>query len=125
VTWNRFCSRSYLFTYNGHVVLYPSFWAYGQVLEIDFLKGYDLDLLIDFGLVLLAGFIIGVERESKGKPAGITTHSFVIGGAMIFTYISAHVDPNSPSRIAAQLVTGVGFLGAGIILKSEANENLR
>lgn len=94
------------------------------MLEIDFLKGYDLDLLIDFGLVLLAGFIIGTERESKGKPAGITTHSFVIGGAMIFTFISAHVDPNSPSRIAAGLVTGVGFLGAGIILKSEADEKI-
>jgi hypothetical protein len=37
---------------------------------------------------------------------------------MIFTYISVHVDPNSSSRIAAQLVTGVGFLGAGIILKT-------
>jgi hypothetical protein len=63
-------------------VLYPSFRAYRQVLEIDFLKGYDLDLLIDFGLVLLAGFIIGAERESKGKPAGITTHSFVTGKYM-------------------------------------------
>ena len=40
------------------------------MLEIDFLKGYDLDLLIDFLLVLLAGFIIGVERESRGKPVG-------------------------------------------------------
>ena len=43
---------------------------------------------------------------------------------MIFTYISAHVDPHSSSRIAAQLVTGVGFLGAGIILKSEAAERI-
>lgn len=94
------------------------------VLQIDFLRGYDLYLLIDFGLVLLAGFLIGVERESRGKPAGISTHCFVIGGSMIFTYISAHVDPNSSSRIAAQLVTGVGFLGAGIILKSEANERI-
>ncbi|HXX95907.1 MAG TPA: MgtC/SapB family protein [Candidatus Bathyarchaeia archaeon] len=91
---------------------------------MDFLRGFELDLLIDFVLVLLAGFIIGVERESRGKPAGISTHSFVIGGSMIFTYISAHVDPNSSSRIAAQLVTGVGFLGAGIILKSEANEKI-
>jgi putative Mg2+ transporter-C (MgtC) family protein len=94
------------------------------VLQIDFLRGYEPDLLIDFVLVLLAGFIIGGERESRGKPAGISTHSFVIGGSMIFTYISAHVDPNSSSRIAAQLVTGVGFLGAGIILKSEAKEKI-
>jgi putative Mg2+ transporter-C (MgtC) family protein len=94
------------------------------VVQIDFLRGYELDLLIDFVLVLLAGFIIGVERESRGKPAGISTHCFVIGGSMIFTYLSAHVDPNSSSRIAAQLVTGVGFLGAGIILKSEADERI-
>ena len=69
-------------------------------------------------------YLQGTERESRGKPAGVSTHSFVIGGAMLFTYISALVDPNSTSRIAAQLVTGVGFLGAGVILKSEADERI-
>ena len=63
-------------------------------------------------------------RESRGKPAGISTHCFVIAGFMIFTYLSAQVDPSSTSRIAAQLVTGIGFLGAGIILKSEADERV-
>jgi putative Mg2+ transporter-C (MgtC) family protein len=43
---------------------------------------------------------------------------------MIFTYISAQVDPNSTSRIAAQVVSGIGFLGAGIILKSEEQERV-
>ena len=43
---------------------------------------------------------------------------------MIFTYLSAHVNPNSSSRIAPQLVTGVGFLGAGIILKSEVDQRI-
>ena len=43
---------------------------------------------------------------------------------MIFTYLSAKVDPNSTSRIAAQLVTGIGFLGAGIILKSELDKRI-
>ena len=43
---------------------------------------------------------------------------------MIFTYLSAQVDPNSSSRIAAQLVTGIGFLGAGIILKSESDARI-
>ncbi|MFL6359400.1 MAG: MgtC/SapB family protein [Nitrososphaeraceae archaeon] len=85
-----------------------------------FLRGYELDFLIDMGLSLLAGFLIGAERESRGKAAGISTHCFVIAGSMIFTYLSAQVDPNSSSRIAAQLVTGIGFLGAGIILKSES-----
>jgi putative Mg2+ transporter-C (MgtC) family protein len=79
----------------------------------------ELDFALDMGLSLLAGFLIGAERESKGKAAGIGTHCFVIGGSMIFTYISALVDPNSTSRIAAQIVTGIGFLGAGVILKGE------
>ncbi|MBI2666954.1 MgtC/SapB family protein, partial [Candidatus Woesearchaeota archaeon] len=50
---------------------------------------------------------------------GISTHSFVIGGSMLFTILSLAADPSSPARIAAQIVTGVGFLGAGIILKGE------
>jgi putative Mg2+ transporter-C (MgtC) family protein len=86
--------------------------------------GYQLDFLIDLGLSLLAGFLIGVERESRGKPAGISTHCLVIGGTMMFTYVSAQVDPNSTSRIAAQIVTGIGFLGAGMILKSESTERI-
>lgn len=79
----------------------------------------EVDFLINIGLSLLAGSLIGAEREIQGKPSGIGTHCFVIGGAMIFTYISDMVDPNSTSRIAAQIVTGIGFLGAGIILKGE------
>ena len=63
--------------------------------------GFQLDFLIDLGLSLLAGFLIGAERESRGKPSGISTHCLVIGGTMIFTYLSAQVDPNSTSRIAA------------------------
>jgi len=91
----------------------------------DVLGGYgQVDFLIDLGLSLLAGFLIGAERESRGKPAGISTHCLVIGGTMMFTYISAQVDPNSTSRIAAQIVTGIGFLGAGMILKSESTERI-
>jgi putative Mg2+ transporter-C (MgtC) family protein len=86
--------------------------------------GYQLDFLIDLGLSLLAGFLIGAERESRGKPAGISTHCLVIAGTMMFTYISAQADPNSTSRIAAQIVTGIGFLGAGMILKSESTEKI-
>ena len=66
---------------------------------------HELDFLINICLSLLAGLLIGAEREMKGKVSGIGTHSFVIGGSMIFTYISAMVDPYSTSRIAAQIVT--------------------
>ena len=65
--------------------------------------GLQIDFLIDILLSLSASFIIGAERESRGKPAGISTNSLVIGGSMLFTYLSSAVDPNSTSRIAAQI----------------------
>ena len=92
--------------------------------EIDPLQGLTARFLVGMGLSFLAGFLIGLERESKGKPAGIGTHCFVIGGSMIFSYLSAHVDPNSTSRIAAQIITGIGFLGAGFILRSEETKRV-
>jgi putative Mg2+ transporter-C (MgtC) family protein len=70
---------------------------------------------------LVLGIVIGVERELRNKPAGISTHCFVMAGACLFTFISTVADPNSPARIAAQVVSGVRFLGAGMILKSENN----
>jgi putative Mg2+ transporter-C (MgtC) family protein len=83
------------------------------------LTGHELPFLLRLGVSLLCGFVIGVERESRGKPAGISTNSLVIAGAAMFTFVSMAVDPNSPARIAAQVVSGVGFLGAGMILKSD------
>lgn len=81
----------------------------------------EVQLLIDLALCLLAGFVIGAEREARGKDAGISTHTMVITGAMLFTFISSMVDPASRSRIAAQIVSGIGFLGAGLIVKDGAN----
>ena len=72
-------------------------------------------------LALFLGYIMGAERETRGKDAGISTNMFVIIGAMIFTFLSGIVDPASESRIAAQIVSGIGFLGAGLILKDGAN----
>jgi putative Mg2+ transporter-C (MgtC) family protein len=86
--------------------------------------GLQLEFLVDILFALGAGFIIGVERESRGKPAGISTNSLVIGGSMLFTYLSSAVDPNSTSRIAAQVVSGIGFLGAGMILKGEIDKKI-
>lgn len=76
-----------------------------------------------WGLVLsiVLGALIGVEREMRGKDAGISTHILVIAGAALFTMLSGAVDPASESRIAAQIVTGIGFLGAGLILKEGAS----
>lgn len=83
------------------------------------LHGNELDFLIRLAVCLVCGTAIGVERELRNKPAGISTNCFVMAGACLFTFISQSIDPNSPARIAAQVVSGVGFLGAGMILKSE------
>lgn len=76
---------------------------------------------IDLLIAILLGGAIGAEREIRGKDAGMSTHIFVICGAMLFTLMSMTVDPASQSRIAAQIVTGIGFLGAGLILKDGPN----
>ncbi len=83
----------------------------------DLISQNEINLFIDLILCLVAGFMIGAERESRGKAAGISTHILVITGAMLFTFMSSVVDPASKSRIAAQIVSGIGFLGAGLILK--------
>jgi putative Mg2+ transporter-C (MgtC) family protein len=87
----------------------------------------DLANQLDFGIRLLVasalGGLIGAEREIHGHPAGIRTHMLVALGAAVFTVLSVHgfgQGPGStvdPTRIAAQIVTGIGFLGAGAILK--------
>lgn len=87
---------------------------------LDFTDPLVIMFVVDLAIALVIGFVIGAERESRGKDAGISTHTFVIVGAMLFTFLSMVVDPASKSRIAAQIVTGIGFLGAGIILKDGA-----
>ena len=77
-----------------------------------------------FGKVLLAGllgFVVGLERELMGSPAGDRTFSLVAIGSALFTALSfdvfGQVPGESPGRVAANVLTGVGFLGGGMILK--------
>lgn len=93
---------------------------YKRAMEM-LLTGHEQAFAIRLGLCLVFGAMIGVERELRNKPAGISTHCFVMAGACLFTFVSSQIDPNSPARIAAQVVSGVGFLGAGMIIKSEQN----
>jgi putative Mg2+ transporter-C (MgtC) family protein len=82
------------------------------------LSNQELTFIFNLALSVLIGFAIGIERESKGKDAGISTHTLVILGSMLFTFLSLNVvGSDSSTRIAAQVVTGIGFLGAGLILK--------
>jgi putative Mg2+ transporter-C (MgtC) family protein len=71
--------------------------------------------------VLLGGFV-GWEREWHGREAGIRTYAAVALGACVFALISTHVTTgNNPHVIAAGVVTGIGFLGAGVILHDRGN----
>jgi putative Mg2+ transporter-C (MgtC) family protein len=70
-------------------------------------------------LSVCCGAVIGLERELKHKPAGLRTNVLICLGAAIFTIISERMagGQDSITRIAAQIVTGVGFLGAGAVIQ--------
>lgn len=76
-----------------------------------------LDVMLKLGLGALIGGAIGYEREVHGRPAGIRTHMLMVLGVVLFCEVSKAFAPNDPARIAAQILTGVGFLGAGTILR--------
>ncbi len=78
----------------------------------------ELELVGRLGLATLLGFLIGLEREFAGQPAGERTHALAALGSATFALISMMAFPGSDSaRVAAGVVTGLGFLGAGMILK--------
>ncbi|MDS1269216.1 MgtC/SapB family protein [Lipingzhangella sp. LS1_29] len=66
---------------------------------------------------VLLGGIIGFEREVEAQRAGLRTHILVALGAVLFTLAGLTIDDISPSRLAAQVASGIGFLGAGAILR--------
>jgi putative Mg2+ transporter-C (MgtC) family protein len=77
--------------------------------------------LVKLLLALAVGGVIGVEREMRDKAAGFRTNMFICAGSALFTIFSYRLTQvyglGDPVRIAAQIVTGVGFLGAGTILR--------
>lgn len=84
-----------------------------------------VELLLALRLVVAAflGGVIGYERERRGRSAGLRTFAAVALGSCLFSIISYTVVPqgNETTRIAAQVVTGVGFLGAGVILHGQGH----
>ena len=91
---------------------------------LQIITGYETEFLMKIIFCLISGFIIGSERESRKKSAGISTQCLVIGGSMIFTFLSLMLNPNAPTQMAGQVITGVGFLGAGIILRNEKKNKI-
>lgn len=68
------------------------------------------------------GIVLGLERQRSNKDAGLRTYALVAAGSALFTVLSIEGFPGSDSsRVAAQIVTGIGFLGAGLIFRQGAN----
>src|SRR5438876_9348515 len=91
-----------------------------QVVEI-----FRLELMLQVGLATLLGGAIGLERELGGKPAGLRTNILICIGSVLYTHLSIAMlsaiagsggTGTDPTRVAGQIVTGVGFIGAGTIL---------
>ncbi len=81
--------------------------------------------LIWFGRALLAaalGFVIGWERENAGAAAGDRTFALVASAAAVLTAFSLNTFPSSADRVIAGIVTGIGFLGAGMIMRRPSGE---
>src|SRR5260370_20654166 len=81
-------------------------------------------IALRLGAALVIGSALGLNRELHGKPAGLRTHALVTLGAAVATLValrspnvSMAIDPNATSRIVQGILTGDGFLGAGVILR--------
>lgn len=70
---------------------------------------------------MLLGALIGAERQWRQRMAGLRTNALVATGAAVFILSSISTSPDSPGRIAAQIVSGIGFLGAGVIMREGMN----
>src|SRR3712207_410987 len=85
----------------------------------------DLEMVLRIMLAFALGAVLGWERDREGRPAGLRTHMMVAAGSAAFTLVSIYGFPEpagdlprDPARVAAQIVSGVGFLGAGTIFRT-------
>src|SRR3982751_3830215 len=81
------------------------------------------ELLLRLLMVVITGGVIGMEREYRSKSAGFRTMILICLGSFLFTTFSKYMSNVSPDRIASNIVTGIGFLGAGVIFKSDNQVN--
>jgi len=102
-----------------------------QVLLSEFSDIGDLQeatiIVVRLGLAVALGAAIGYEREQRGKDAGLRTHMMVSLGAALFVLVPAmgHMGADAASRVMQGVVSGIGFLGAGAILKQTAGQEVK
>ena len=73
--------------------------------------------ILKIAVAFALGAILGLEREYRSKPAGFRTLIMITVGATVFTILSYRIGSGTPDRIAANIITGIGFIGAGVIFK--------
>lgn len=78
-----------------------------------------LEVIYRLFLAAILGGLIGMERSFFKKQAGLRTFALVALGAALFAYLGTMIEPSNPSRVLANLVVGIGFLGAGLIFLHE------
>ena len=84
------------------------------------------DVFLRLGAAVLMGAIIGLDRELRGKPAGLRTVALVALGSAVFVLTAAgEGNPDSTSRVVQGIVTGIGFLGAGTIIRGQTEESVK
>jgi putative Mg2+ transporter-C (MgtC) family protein len=90
---------------------------------LELVRSLRLDLLGILAMSIVLGAAVGLERELRGKAAGLRTNVLICVGSALFTWLSVEIAGpyGDPGRIAAQIVTGVGFIGAGTILHSRGH----
>jgi putative Mg2+ transporter-C (MgtC) family protein len=85
-----------------------------------------LDAILRLGAAIIAGGAIGLNRDLRNKPAGVRTHALVaLGSALATILVAEDSDPNAMSRVIQGIITGIGFLGAGVILRREGGRTVR
>ena len=85
---------------------------------------FPLDIIWKLVLAVFVGGLIGAEREYRSKSAGFKTLTLICLGATIFTIFSEIMGaPGNPDRIASNIITGIGFVGAGVIFKGDIGVN--
>ena len=73
--------------------------------------------ILKIAIAFVLGALLGMEREYRNKPAGFRTLIMITVGATLFTILSYRINSSTPDRIAANIITGIGFIGAGVIFK--------
>ncbi|HLS48190.1 MAG TPA: MgtC/SapB family protein [Gemmatimonadales bacterium] len=82
------------------------------------------EIFARLAVAMIAGFVLGINRELRGKPAGVRTHGLVALGACLVTIVTMEIahfggrfNPDAVSRVIQGVITGIGFIGGGVILK--------